>query len=579
MITYKPTYNQSFDYFPDYKPPEIKGYRRQFSIETPRGEDTEIPTIDLLAEDPIKDSNEWSDIASVIKNNEGYLDTAKKLFNEPEYSVGYSFFNVLPDGTKITKDTKLTREQADQQLNIAIDNLSNKIKNSLNSYNLKLSPEQHNILIDLGYHAGSGIIDKLLKESNGDNTRIGELLRTYATRAKYGDTSITSALKARAARRAEGWNKYTLKAKNGTKLSNSEIISEAKKYIEKISKGEMELKDVPRKYYSYVEGELKGANPTSKALNDTGNKILDTADKVTMWVPGVIGSVNWLAHIGANAANKEYGKVAGDIAMASLLGAAGKWISKGIQNIGNSRKSKQLYSISNSNQNKTLSAEEIYKEWLLGKEDALKYLSSDTKKTTDKHNIELAKRKFGIDLKPFPWTERAKIEPKLEFGNSTNMEPNLGGDVKRPVISSPEQDVVRINLDHNINETAFHENLHRSYIGTSMSKRSADFYDWKTKKLLLSDPGDYMSDSEEAAVNLLEIGRKYNLLEAPYPGKIEARRKLKEIIDIDPNSKSKLGVTRWEDKPKRVWDALQGKYLGLSPILFIAKQNESKSTE
>lgn len=215
MITYKPTYNQSSE-FPDFKPPEIKGYRRQFSIEPTRRETTENQTIDLLAEDPIKEitPNEWTDIASIIKQNEGYMDSARKLFNEPSYSVGYSFFDTLPDGTKITKDTKLTREQADQQLDIAIKKLSDKIK----SYNLQISPEQHNILIDLGYHAGSGIIDKLLKESNGDNTRIGELLKTYATRAKYGDTSITSALQARAARRAEGWNKYTLKAKNGIKI-------------------------------------------------------------------------------------------------------------------------------------------------------------------------------------------------------------------------------------------------------------------------------------------------------------------------------------------------------------------------
>lgn len=222
MITYKPTYNQSYiqDYFP--APPEIKGYRKQFSIETPGGKDTEIPTIDLLAEDPIKEatptSNEWTDIASVIKQNEGFRDTAKFVFNEPNPEIGYGFYNVLPDGTKITEGMKLTREQADQQLNIAIDKLSNKIKNSLNSYNLKLSPEQHNILIDLGYHAGSGIVDKLLKESNGDSAKIGELLRTYATRAKYGDTSITSALQARATRRAEGWNKYTLKAKDGVKI-------------------------------------------------------------------------------------------------------------------------------------------------------------------------------------------------------------------------------------------------------------------------------------------------------------------------------------------------------------------------
>lgn len=94
MITYKPTYNQSYiqDYFPDYKPPEIKGYKKQFSIETPRGEDTEIPTIDLLEEDPIKDSESPS--SKIYNDNKEFISDLESAYTKeltrrglnPEYA-------------------------------------------------------------------------------------------------------------------------------------------------------------------------------------------------------------------------------------------------------------------------------------------------------------------------------------------------------------------------------------------------------------------------------------------------------------------------------------------------------------
>lgn len=218
MIEYKPTET-------NIEIPQIKGYVPQFR---PRGDDNETVDIDkeeietpteIVTEEETS-INEWSDIRSIIKKNEGFIDTAETKFNEPSATVGYGFFDRLPDGTKITPGMRISRAQADRQLDIAIEKLSSRVRDSLTRYGIKTSPEQFNILLDLGYHAGAGTVDKLLKESNGDTTKIGSLLLRYATTAKYGDTTIARGLKNRALRRSEGWNKYILKGKNGLKIPN-----------------------------------------------------------------------------------------------------------------------------------------------------------------------------------------------------------------------------------------------------------------------------------------------------------------------------------------------------------------------
>ena len=225
--------------------PEIQGYKRQFSIQAPQGnvvEENKSPQVvyiqvpqqqpeqevstEEVTENP---TSEWSDIRSVIKTNEGFIPVAEKKFKEPSATVGYGFFDRLPDGTKINPGMRITEEQADKQLDIALNKMSSHIQNSLNKYNLKTSKEQFNILLDLGYHGGVGLVDKLLRQSNGDSTKIGSLLQTYATTAKYGDKSVEKGIKDRALRRSRGWNIYTLVGQKGLKIPsilNPRIISD-----------------------------------------------------------------------------------------------------------------------------------------------------------------------------------------------------------------------------------------------------------------------------------------------------------------------------------------------------------------
>lgn len=245
MIEYIPTENK----FEELEIPKVTGYQKQFSIAPPRGDISEntpaIPsepeveeTVEEVVEEPqIESPSEWSDIKSIIKKNEGFVGTAKSLFGEPSPTVGYGFFDRLPDGRKIMAGMRLSEEEADKQLDIAINKLSKQINASLSRYDLqnKVSNEQFNILTDLGYHGGIGLVNKLLKDSEGSISKIGTLLSKYATTAKYGDTSISNGLKNRALRRVQGWNKYTLKGKEGMKIPITK--SGSKIYIKPQNRG------------------------------------------------------------------------------------------------------------------------------------------------------------------------------------------------------------------------------------------------------------------------------------------------------------------------------------------------------
>lgn len=208
-IKYTPT-NSNIEF------PEIEGYKPQFSNFWYGGDETKKEESVPVQEEPIQETpvqvetpvqSEWSDIKSMIKKHEGFTPHAKKSFGEPNPTVGYGFFNVLPDGRKITDNMTLTEDEADRQLDIAIDKLRKNISSAVSSYNMKISDNQLNVLIDLGYHGGAGLVGRLLKEANGDINKIPGLLSRYATTAQYGDTSITPGLKKRAQRRVEGWNK------------------------------------------------------------------------------------------------------------------------------------------------------------------------------------------------------------------------------------------------------------------------------------------------------------------------------------------------------------------------------------
>lgn len=71
----------------------------------------------------------------------------------------------------------------------------------------------------------------------------------------------------------------------------------------------------------YAEGYQKGAKPVSEAMNQAGIKAFKAADTVAGFVPGPIGMIDWLGHMGVDAAEGRWGRVGRDVALATALGA------------------------------------------------------------------------------------------------------------------------------------------------------------------------------------------------------------------------------------------------------------------
>ena len=74
---------------------------------------------------------------------------------------------------------------------------------------------------------------------------------------------------------------------------------------------------------NYAEGYLKGAKPTTEAISNAGQKIFDAVDKTAMWIPGPVGMVDWLGHVGDDAINGDWGRVAGHAIAAAAMGGLG----------------------------------------------------------------------------------------------------------------------------------------------------------------------------------------------------------------------------------------------------------------
>lgn len=240
-----------------------------------------------------------------------------------------------------------------------------------------------------------------------------------------------------------------------------------------------------------------------------------------------------------------------------------------------------------------LKYETLRKDINTGRADAIKYLNSDVKAETDAHNIDLAARRgFGQIvpqnkpgqvastemvplqiptssqewLKADNWVLIEKSSPKIDgfdwFGRTSHY------------ATDPSYDRVILRPWMDADDIAFHEFLHRGNVGTasraSGSKATDAFYKWKATKLL-QDPkavGEYIADPQELGVGLLETGRKYGLTPGqPYPGAEKAQTIFNEIL-ANPNEKHIFEQTIYKDKPKRVWDALTGKYFTV-PVVGI----------
>lgn len=213
-----------------------------------------------------------------------------------------------------------------------------------------------------------------------------------------------------------------------------------------------------------------------------------------------------------------------------------------------------------------------------GLDKAKRFLNSKVREDALKHNIELAKRLGFRDIDvaaAHKDANRLSKNPHIRITNDLTKNP---GGVEIWNYDHPEADVISINLatSENVENTAFHEQLHRGGYGAQgvlkNSPNSTSFYKLKSDKLKLpwdqQPPGymrDYIDNPGEMAVNMVHYGQDMGIpLGAKYPGNTEF---LKMIFDyyrkVGNTGKTWLmPYLNWK-KPKRIWDALSGQYFSV----------------
>lgn len=236
----------------------------------------------------------------------------------------------------------------------------------------------------------------------------------------------------------------------------------------------------------------------------------------------------------------------------------------------------------NYNPDRSLNVDKVYRDVARGTKEAIDFLESDIKKETDLYNKKLAQRLGYKHFTPYSkGAERARVEVVPDYDKINY--PNSGYAGAVDLGADPSKDVLQYNTFYNLHPTSFHETLHRGLYGMISrdkmpiggnlfehikSKSDTDkFYNFKTKKLLVPENEapdlatyEYLFKEGEAAANTMELGKRLGLKPGQeYPGRKALEQMLKEFSESG-NEQSYMPKYLNMKHPKRVWNALTGKY-------------------
>lgn len=236
----------------------------------------------------------------------------------------------------------------------------------------------------------------------------------------------------------------------------------------------------------------------------------------------------------------------------------------------------------NLNPDRSWNMDKIHSDVDKGTKEAIDFLESDVKKETELYNKELAKRLGYEHFTPYPnGAERARVQVTPDYETITYPNGEFAGRVAFD--ADPSKDILQYNKHYNLHPTAYHETLHRGYYGMADKDRmpmggnlfehvkrktnTRDFYNFKTKKLLVSENEapdletyNYLLIEGETAANTMELGKRLGLQPGQeYPGRQALEQMLKEFSE---SGNEHAFITKYLNMkhPKRVWNALTGKY-------------------
>lgn len=236
----------------------------------------------------------------------------------------------------------------------------------------------------------------------------------------------------------------------------------------------------------------------------------------------------------------------------------------------------------NLNPDRSWNMDKIHSDVDKGTKEALDFLESDIKKETDLYNKRLAQRLGYEHFTPYPnGAERARVKVTPDYETITYPNGEFAGRVAFD--ADPSKDILQYNKHYNLHPTAYHETLHRGYYGMADKDRmpiggnlfehvkrkanTTDFYDFKTRKLLVPENEapdletyNYLLIEGETAANTMELGKRLGLQPGQeYPGRQALEQMLKEFSE---SGNEHAFITKYLNMkhPKRVWNALTGKY-------------------
>lgn len=236
----------------------------------------------------------------------------------------------------------------------------------------------------------------------------------------------------------------------------------------------------------------------------------------------------------------------------------------------------------NLNPDRSWNMDKIHSDVDKGTKEALDFLESDIKKETDLYNKRLAQRLGYEHFTPYPnGADRARVKVTPDYETITYPNGEFAGRVAFD--ADPSKDILQYNKHYNLHPTAYHETLHRGYYGMADKDRmpiggnlfehvkrkanTTDFYDFKTRKLLVPENEapdletyNYLLIEGETAANTMELGKRLGLQPGQeYPGRQALEQMLKEFSE---SGNEHAFITKYLNMkhPKRVWNALTGKY-------------------
>lgn len=236
----------------------------------------------------------------------------------------------------------------------------------------------------------------------------------------------------------------------------------------------------------------------------------------------------------------------------------------------------------NLNPDRSWNMDKIHSDVDKGTKEAIDFLESDVKKEIDLYNKRLAQRLGYEHFTPYPnGADRARVKVTPDYETITYPNGEFAGRVAFD--ADPSKDILQYNKHYNLHPTAYHETLHRGYYGMADKDRmpmggnlfehvkrktnTRDFYNFKTKKLLVPENEapdletyNYLLIEGETAANTMELGKRLGLQPGQeYPGRQALEQMLKEFSE---SGNEHAFITKYLNMkhPKRVWNALTGKY-------------------